>query len=88
MRDVFGLVVALTGLFIVWLWATGRIANAWTAIVGGMPGSNTTVTANPTSVNLNPGSLGNMQGMSFDYRPTSYIPTPNITVGGLVMHTP
>lgn len=57
MRSVFGLLVALTGLFIVWLWATGRAQAMWQAVSTGSVSSGAAANAsalNAASVNLNP----------------------------------
>lgn len=51
MRSVFGLLVALAALFIIWLWATGRFDAAYSAIKNG----NTNPAPNTTNL---PGSGG------------------------------
>jgi len=63
MRSVFGLLVALTGLFIVWLWATGRANAIWQSLVSGTAVSSNGAQASPAplSVNLTPASVFNSQ---------------------------
>ena len=51
MRSVFGLLVALSALFLIWLWATGRFDAAWKGITSG---SSTGTTSPADTVNLNP----------------------------------
>lgn len=97
MRSVFGLLVALTGLFIVWLWATGRASATWQAIVSGNASSGTEgATSNiaPAAVNLNPQALLNQiqpnllqvtQPYISTQMPTipTYIPTVGSTAFGI-----
>jgi hypothetical protein len=47
-RDLFGLLLALGALVVAWLWASGRIASVWTALIAGKQAKPEMVSGMPT----------------------------------------
>jgi hypothetical protein len=47
-KSIFGVLVGLFALFLLWLWASGNAAQLW-AVVSGTPAPSTSTTAKPTS---------------------------------------
>jgi hypothetical protein len=76
-----GLLLALTSLLIVWLWATGRIANVVAAIQG------TPVTSG-TSTTTNAGTTPTTIPTATSYVPITGINTTNLANGTLLSGEP
>lgn len=70
-KTIFGLTAALVGLVIVWLWATGRIKAAWSAIQTGNASSALTVPQQNDNGKTGAGSAGSW-GTPQSYIPGSY----------------
>lgn len=71
MKDVWGLILAATALFLVWLWATGRFAAVWQGVVTGKAG---TAQASPATTAPATGSAPN------PWNPLNYINSSGGTV--------
>lgn len=88
MRDVFGLLVALAALVVIWLWATGRFDAAWAGITGG-------TSAPPVKLPADPGQSGGGAGGSWAavqsiLNQTSYVQAtpPYVSIPSYVSLTP
>jgi hypothetical protein len=76
-KDVFGLLLAVAALLIVWLWATGRIANTWQAMKGGAASPST---EQGTSQNQ-PGNAPTGTPLLKDIANLPGVPLPNTATG-------
>ncbi len=72
-KSIFGVLVALAALFILWLWASGNAATLWAAATGNAS-SSTTATTGAGIAAPNSGSFGTYNSVS----PTTLNTTVNV----------